>query len=291
MYEGLAVWVFETDALAVIVAVLCIDNDCLGDVVIVEEVVDVLEAREELEPVGELVIVLEVLADALTVGVVNPLLVAGGSLVTVALILLHAEYEPEKLVNALCVVGALLVTVTVLVIVFMLVAESVLVTVNVLVIRLLTELVLETVEVLVICGVNVCVTELVVVADCFVVLVSVGQLVGVLLTTAVRDTVGVFFIVKLTNADAVELFDKVDVRVDVVELVVVLELVTLRVVDAEELVVFELVVVDVPVCVKGPDFERAGDAVILGDEVDVLEDMTDLDNVGVAVFVLDCFAE
>ncbi len=78
---------------------------------------------------------------------------------------------------------------------------------------------------------------------------------------------------------------------DVVELVVVLEVVIVRVVDAEELDVFELVVVAVPVLVKGPDFERTGDAVILGDDVDVFEAMTDLDNVGVAEFVLDTFAE
>ena len=55
--------------------------------------------------------------------------------------------------------------------------------------------------------------------------------------------------------------------------------------------VFELVVVDVPVRVKGPVLERNGEAVILGDDGDVLEGMTDLDNVGVAVFVLDCFAD
>ena len=119
----------------------------------------------------------------------NPLLVAGASLVTVALILLHAECDPEKLVNALGVPLIDDVIVLVFVRIALTVTESVLDTETVLEIRELTELVLDTVLVLVILGVNVCVTELVAVTDDFVVLVNVGQLVDVLLTIGEREPV------------------------------------------------------------------------------------------------------
>lgn len=88
-------------------------------------------------------------------GVVNPLLVAGASLVTVALILLHAECDPEKLVSALGVPLIDDVIVLVFVRIALTVAESVLDKETVLEIRELTELVLDTVKLLESTGVKV----------------------------------------------------------------------------------------------------------------------------------------
>jgi hypothetical protein len=152
-YDVEADCVFDADALAVIVAVLYIDNDCLDDVVIVERDVDVLEARDEPELVGDAVIVLELLDDALTVLVLKLLLVGGAFLVTVELIVTLDEYDPEKLGIGLVVRDISAVRLLELVVVLLSALEPVLVTVTVLVIRELTELVLDTVSVRVTTGV------------------------------------------------------------------------------------------------------------------------------------------
>ncbi len=108
--------------------------------VIVERAVDVLEARDEPEFVGDAVIVLELLDDALTVLVLKLLLVCGASLVSVGLIDTLEEYDPEKLVIGLVVRVISGVRLLELVIVLLNVAESVADTDNVLELRALTVL-------------------------------------------------------------------------------------------------------------------------------------------------------
>lgn len=123
------------------------------------------------------------------------------------------------------------------------------------------------------------------------VFVTVGQLVGVLLTSGVRDSVSDIFAVELREAVAVGLFDTFIEDDAVVELVIVFELVIVLDTEADDVAVFELVVVSVVVFVTGTDFETSGDKEALGDAVPVLEPIVDLDNVGVAVFVLETLAE
>ena len=100
-YDGVADCVFDTEALAVIVAVLYIERELLGVLLDVERVVEVLEGCEDLEKDGVEVDDFVVLDDPLTVDVLNTLLVCGASLVTVGLFDSHDEYEPEKLDSGL----------------------------------------------------------------------------------------------------------------------------------------------------------------------------------------------
>ena len=287
----MAVWVFDTEELAVIVAVLYIEREFLGELLYVERAVDVLDGCDDLEKEGDEEGDFVVVDEPLKVEVDVLLFVGALFLVAFDERLVVADEDVVALNLGDPVFNNVPVTEAVVNIVLLDVIESVLDTVCVLEIRELTELVLVIVFVFVFTGVKVCVTELVVVAEGLVDLVNVALLVDVLLIIGERESVGEILVVALTVPVDVPLLDNVVERVDVVEPVIVLELVTVLLIEAVALAVFELVDVVVDVLVISTDFETGGDADTLDDDDPVLEAIVDLDKVGVAVFVLENLVE
>jgi hypothetical protein len=286
-----AVWVFDTEELAVIVAVLYIEREFLGELLYVERAVDVLDGCDDLEKEGDEEDDFVVVDEPLKVEVDVLLFVGALFLVAFDERLVVADEDVVALNLGDPVFNNVPVTEAVVNIVLLDVIESVLDTVCILEIRELTELVLVIVFVFVFTGVKVCVTELVVVAEGLVDLVNVALLVDVLLIIGERESVGEILVVALTVPVDVPLLDNVVERVDVVEPVIVLELVTVLLIEAVALAVFELVDVVVDVLVISTDFETGGDADTLDDDDPVLEAIVDLDKVGVAVFVLENLVE